>query len=89
LLRHPVLFKNMADPDEDLQVCLVLMLANKSPEEQIQTLRNLALIFSQPEKLLALRSQSTPADTVAWLRLELGLDGDGGSAEKVRKGGSH
>jgi galactitol PTS system EIIA component len=73
-LRQPVSFKNMADPDEELQVYLVLMLANKSPEEQIQTLRNLAILFGQPEKLEALRSQSTPEDAVAWLRSELGLD---------------
>jgi mannitol/fructose-specific phosphotransferase system IIA component (Ntr-type) len=63
----------MADPDENLDVYLVIMLANNSPEEQIQTLRNLALLFGQPEKLQALRGQSTPEETVAWLRLELGL----------------
>lgn len=73
ILRQPVVFKNMADPDENLDVYLVIMLANNSPEEQIQTLRNLALLFGQPEKLQALRGQSTPEETVAWLRLELGL----------------
>ena len=80
-LHSPVLFKNMADPEEDLQVYLVLMLANKKPEEQIRTLRNLALIFGQPEKLTALRGQPTVADTAAWLKRELGLNGSGGSAE--------
>jgi galactitol PTS system EIIA component len=74
ILREPVIFKNMADPDEDLEVHLVLMLANKAPEEQIQTLRNLAVLFGQPEKLLELRSLPTPEKTVAWLRLELGLN---------------
>lgn len=72
-LEHPVIFQNMADPDEGLEVHLVLMLANKSPEEQIETLRNLALLFGQPEQLAALRGQSTPADVVAWLRRELRL----------------
>jgi galactitol PTS system EIIA component len=73
-LKTPVLFKNMADPDEDLPVHLVLMLANKNPDEQIQTLRNLALLFGQPEKLVELRNQTTPEDTVAWLRHELNLE---------------
>jgi PTS system galactitol-specific IIA component len=73
LLSRPVSFKNMADPDEDLDVHLVLMLANNNPEEQIQTLRSLALLFGQPDKLTALRSQLTPEDAAAWLRLELSL----------------
>lgn len=73
-LRTPVVFKNMADPDEDLPVHLVLMLANNNPEEQIETLRSLAILFGQPEKLTALRSQPTPASAADWLRLELGLN---------------
>ena len=51
VLRQPVTFQNMADPDEGLDVMLVFMLANRDPEEQIQTLRNLAVLFGQPEKL--------------------------------------
>jgi PTS system galactitol-specific IIA component len=74
ILPAGVVFKNMADPDEDLQVFMVLMLANKNPEEQIQTLRNLALLFGQPDKLVALRDQPTPEAAAAWLRRELDLD---------------
>jgi PTS system galactitol-specific IIA component len=73
-LRNPVQFKNMADPDENLDVFIVLMLANKSPEEQIQTLRNLALLFGQPEKLVELRDQPSLQAVVAWLKQELLLD---------------
>jgi len=73
-LKTPVLFRNMGDPDELLEVFLVLMLANKNPEEQIQTLRNLALLFGQPDKLVALRDQVTTLATVAWLKNELHLD---------------
>jgi PTS system galactitol-specific IIA component len=73
VLRRPVIFRNMADPDEELEVHLVLMLANKSPQEQIRTLRNLAILFGEPEKLAALRSQPTPASAAAWLRQELNL----------------
>jgi PTS system galactitol-specific IIA component len=72
-MRKPVIFKNMGDPDEDLKVELVFMLANKSPEEQIQTLRNLALLFSEAEKLSDLRALLTPSEIVAWLKRELRL----------------
>jgi PTS system galactitol-specific IIA component len=73
-LKSPVVFKNMGDPDEDLQVPLVLMLANRDPVEQVKTLRNLAVIFGMPEKLQTLRDQPTPQAVVAWLRRELRLD---------------
>jgi PTS system galactitol-specific IIA component len=74
ILSKPVPFKNMGDPDEDLPVHLVLMLANRDPEEQIQTLRNLALLFGQPDKLVALRDQTTAEQAVIWLRGELHLE---------------
>lgn len=73
-LSKAVTFKNMGDPDQVLDVFLVLMLANRNPEEQIQTLRNLALLFGQPEKLKTLRDQATSAAAVTWLRRELRLD---------------
>jgi PTS system galactitol-specific IIA component len=71
LLREPVTFQNMADPDEGLNVVLVFMLANRDPEEQIQTLRNLALLFGQPEKLVEMRNQTTLQGVESWLRREL------------------
>jgi mannitol/fructose-specific phosphotransferase system IIA component (Ntr-type) len=49
------------------------MLANRDPEEQIQTLRNLAELFGQPDKLVALREQSTLQGFESWLRRELRL----------------
>ncbi len=73
LLKKPVLFKNMADPDEDLEVHIVLMLANKNPEEQIQTLRNLALLFGDPDKLVNLRDQPDSKHAADWLTRELRL----------------
>jgi PTS system galactitol-specific IIA component len=72
-LERPVSFRNMADPDERLDVHLVFLLANKNPEEQIQTLRDLALLFSQPEKLVELRDLAQPAEVVSWLTCELHL----------------
>lgn len=73
VLRQPVTFQNMADPDEGLEVLIVFMLANRSPEEQIQTLRNLAELFGQPEKLVELRDQPTLQGVETWLRRELRL----------------
>ena len=73
VLRQPVTFQNMADPDEGLDVQLVFMLANRDPEEQIQTLRNLAMLFGQSEKLVELRDQSTLQGVESWLRRELRL----------------
>jgi len=77
-LRQPVTFQNMADPDDGLDVMLVFMLANRNPEEQVQTLRNLALLFGQPEKLMELREQTTPQGVENWLRRELRLNQTGG-----------
>ena len=74
ILKDPVDFKNMGDPSEDLKVQVVFMLANSDPSEQIQTLRNLASLFGQGEKLLELLKQPTSQQTVVWLRNELQLD---------------
>ncbi|PWB72470.1 MAG: hypothetical protein C3F07_11810 [Anaerolineales bacterium] len=73
VLRQPVTFQNMADPDEGLEVSIVFMLANRDPEEQIHTLRNLAELFGQPEKLVEMREQSTLQEVESWLRRELRL----------------
>jgi len=73
VMHQPVKFQNMADPDEDLDVMLVFMLANRDPQEQVQTLRNLAVLFGQPEKLTELRDQTTLQGVVSWLRRELRL----------------
>jgi PTS system galactitol-specific IIA component len=73
-LVEPVAFKNMGDPDEELPVYLVLMLANRDPSEQVKTLRNLAVLFGKPDQLQTLRDQPTPQAAVAWLRRELRLD---------------
>lgn len=73
LLHQPVKFQNMADPEESLDVLLVFMLANRNPEEQIQTLRSLSMLFGQPEKLVDLREQTTLEGVETWLRRELRL----------------
>jgi PTS system galactitol-specific IIA component len=70
-LSEPVIFKNMADPDEDLPVELVFLLANNNPEEQVEALRSLAEVFGQQDKLIALRSLTKPTEIVQWLKHEL------------------
>lgn len=72
-LVSPVKFKNMGDPDEDLDAELVIMLANRSPEKQINTLRSLAAIFGQSEKLVELKALTEPGEVVTWLKNELDL----------------
>jgi PTS system galactitol-specific IIA component len=72
-LKKPVKFKSMEDPDFLLDVHMVIMLANNSPEEQIQTLRNLAVLFSDPEKIQDLKNQNSEELAAIWLDRELGL----------------
>ena len=74
-LKDPVKFKNMAEPDEDLEVEIVIMLANKSPKEQIDTLRNLAELFGEPDKLAELKNINKASGIVDWLKKELELEG--------------
>ena len=50
------------------------MLANKSPEEQIDTLRQLAELFGQAEKLSELRGLTETLKIVEWLTTELFLE---------------
>ncbi len=74
ILKRPVGFFNMADPEEVLPVELVVMLANNSPEEQIETLRSLAELFGEPDKLSELRNLAEVNEIVDWLSSELSLN---------------
>lgn len=70
-LKAPVQFRNMADPDEELPVEIIFLLANREPEEQVQALRRLAMIFGEAEKLVSLRQMQDPVQTAKWLTSEL------------------
>lgn len=74
LLKQPVIFRNMADPEQALEVEIVIMLANRSPEEQIDSLKNLAELFGQPEKLAELKNITKAEKIVSWLSTELELE---------------
>jgi PTS system galactitol-specific IIA component len=73
-LAKPVVFKSMEDPEIELPVHIVILLANRSPDEQVKVLRQLAIIFGKPEKLTELRNHKTISDLVAWMRKELKLE---------------
>lgn len=71
ILKDPVHFYNMADPEQELPVEIIFLLANREPEEQVQALRRLALIFGEAEKLVALREMQDPEQTAKWLTGEV------------------
>jgi PTS system galactitol-specific IIA component len=70
-LVEPVTFFNMGDPEEELEVEIIFLLANREPEGQVQALRRLATVFGQPEKLEQLRSMTGEQVAAEWLEREL------------------
>ena len=70
-LKQPVIFFNMGDPEEELDVEIIFLLANREPEEQVQALRRLAMVFGQPEKLAQLHSLTDEHVAADWLEREL------------------
>jgi PTS system galactitol-specific IIA component len=64
ILQHPVSFYQMDDPDHQLDVEIVLMLANAEPNEQIQTLRQLCELFDEPEALRDLKMAQSPKEVI-------------------------
>jgi PTS system galactitol-specific IIA component len=67
-LARPVTFREMGAPDNELDVEIVLMLANADPDEQVQTLRKLVDLFDEPASLHALKDAQTPAQVIDLLR---------------------
>jgi PTS system galactitol-specific IIA component len=63
-LQNPVCFYQMDDPDQPLDVEIVLMLANADPTEQIQTLRQLCELFDEPSALHALKAARSPREVL-------------------------
>lgn len=50
-LKQGVIFKNMVNSAEGLDVKLVFLLANRDPETQVSALRKLSEVFSEPDIL--------------------------------------
>ena len=53
-LRTPVIFQNMADSNEALNVKMVFLLVNNDPGNQVKALRKLSEMFADPGQLSSL-----------------------------------
>ena len=73
-LAEPVVFNSMEDPEIKLPVCIVVLMANRNPDEQVKVLRQLVTIFRKPKNMNELRDQKNISDLVAWMRKELKLE---------------
>ncbi len=67
-LKKSVIFKNMADDKEELEVRMIFLIANNEPENQVKTLRRLSEMFSEPEQLLALSKINEPKEVMKMLK---------------------
>lgn len=63
VLKQPVTFRMMENPDQSLEVDLIFMLAMKEPDSQIEMLQELVSIFQDPHCLDELR-RAQSADQV-------------------------
>ncbi|MDX9864257.1 MAG: PTS sugar transporter subunit IIA [Anaerolineaceae bacterium] len=70
-MKRPVMFCNMVEPEEELPVELVFMIANNTPEEQVKVLRKLATLFGDPEKLVELKALAHSKSIMDWFEVEL------------------
>jgi len=48
-LKHPVIFKNMIKPEEDVSVQLVFLLSLNHPKSQVEILQEIAGVLQKPE----------------------------------------
>jgi PTS system galactitol-specific IIA component len=72
-LQRPVIFHNMVEPEEDVPVRLVIMLALDQPKLQIETLQEVAEILQKPAVIDILMAARTTGDIFKTLdRLEKG-----------------
>ncbi|MGV8025165.1 MAG: PTS sugar transporter subunit IIA [Anaerolineaceae bacterium] len=53
-LQKPVVFRNMADANEALDVKMVFLLVNNDPKNQVKALRRLSEMFAEPGQLIEL-----------------------------------
>jgi galactitol PTS system EIIA component len=74
ILAEPVIFRSMQDPNINLPVLIVFLLATNGPDEQVKMLRRLTTFWNKPQNLTELRNYGIIADLVTWLRKELRLN---------------
>lgn len=68
LLEKPVIFNNMANPEEEIDVELVFLIANANESEQARDLQALMQCFSDKEALSKIYSATTPYEVVEVLK---------------------
>jgi PTS system galactitol-specific IIA component len=61
-LKHPVIFRNMVKPEEDVSVQLVFLLSLDHPNSQIEMLQEIAGILQKPETVKRLLTAVTFED---------------------------
>ncbi|HEC24308.1 MAG TPA: PTS sugar transporter subunit IIA [Chloroflexi bacterium] len=66
-LKKPVVFHNMVEPEEEVPVRLVIMLALDKPKSQIEMLQQVAGILQKPEIVSRLVSAATPEEVFSVL----------------------
>ncbi|WP_422444919.1 PTS sugar transporter subunit IIA [Thermoanaerobacterium sp. DL9XJH110] len=67
-LKTPVVFKMMGNPENEVNVEIVIMLAIKNPDDQIQLLKKLMSVFQNRELLLKLKTSRNREEVVDLLR---------------------
>jgi PTS system galactitol-specific IIA component len=66
-LKHPVIFHNMVERDEEVPVRLVIMLALDKPKSQVETLQQVAEVLQRPDIVAQLMEAQSPAGVLAIL----------------------
>ena len=68
VLKSPVGFKNMVDPDSILMVEIVFVLCNSDPDKQLDDLRSLMDCLSEAELLKNIRNSKSEAEVADLLQ---------------------
>lgn len=66
-LKKPVIFKNMIEPEEDVNVRLVFLLSLEKPKSQIEMLQEIAGVLQKPETVEKLIAANTIEEVQAAL----------------------
>ncbi len=67
-LAHPVSFGSMEEPNKELPVRAVFLLANRNPREHVNVLKKLSRFFKKPDHLDRLLQISEKIEVVNWLQ---------------------
>lgn len=70
-LKQPVSFKMMGNPEENVDVEVVFMLAIKDPKLQLEMLQNLMAIIQKVEVLNKIKASKDPKEIVSLIQREL------------------